>query len=174
MPGIQHGFHLMEGRGRKYAMETVLASLPLAIPFLRSVSKILWATGLKAWLSVYTGMFGRSRITLLKKNFESLHVMNHGNGKWQYPFYMLLKFLLTCVVTISDTYIVIYFISVWSADGWKYCATSCPAGREIEEMRLIVVIHFDEFPLNEQSENGLLQIGIDNHICRFDCNTIYQ
>lgn len=95
-----------------YSCVAVLASLPLAILFLRSVSKILWATGLKAWLSVYTGMFGRSRITLVKKNFESLHLMNHGNGKWQYPFYMLLKFLLTCVVTISDTYVAIYFISI--------------------------------------------------------------
>lgn len=39
---------------------------------------------------------------------------------------------------------------------------------------LIIVMQFDEFPLNEQSENGLFQIGIDNHICRFDCNTTYQ
>lgn len=61
----------------------------------------------------------------------------HGNGKWQYPFYMLgfLSFWLTSVVTISDIHsdYSLYLSDLLMAGN---CAISCPPRVGMEEIRL--------------------------------------
>lgn len=51
-------------------------------------------------------------------------------------FVLFYKFLLTGVVAISDTYIVVYFISVWYADGWKSFCYFLSSRNIVEKVRL--------------------------------------
>lgn len=118
----------------------VLASLPLAIPFLPSVSEILWATGLKAWPSVYTGMFGRSKTTLLlkKRNSECLRLtrlvgMESGGVP---PVRLGVQDFGWQVRSPSGIY---NDDSLYLSDllmSGSYCATSCPPRVGMEEIRL--------------------------------------